>query len=181
MSENKKIKKSTELSEADIERLELLQQANEKVGKQLSINSESGSIEEIDELRNLVGKEFENPEEKYNLYYKGIRKLLMDFLPKGKEFKEVRDIIYDEKNIFLNLGKRKSDNNGVRGSDGRMTFQPVMNELLDIIIKWVGESQNPFDIYRQFYQLNEKYGYGHEEYDKSALSVSKAMMKLSQD
>jgi len=181
MSENKKIKKSTELSEADIERLELLQQANEKVGKQLSINSESGSIEEIDELRNLVGKEFENPEEKYNLYYKGIRKLLMDFLPKGKEFKEVRDIIYDEKNIFLNLGKRKSDNNGVRGSDGRMTFQPVMNELLDIIIKWVGESQNPFDIYRQFYELNEKYGYGHEEYDKSALSVSKAMMKLSQD
>lgn len=181
MSENKKIKKSTELSEADIERLELLQQANEKVGKQLSINSESGSIEEIDELRNLVGKEFENPEEKYNLYYKGIRKLLMDFLPKGKEFKEVRDVIYDEKNIFLNLGKRKSDNNGVRGSDGRMTFQPVMNELLDIIIKWVGESQNPFDIYRQFYELNEKYGYGHEEYDKSALSVSKAMMKLSQD
>lgn len=181
MSENKKIKKSTELSEADIERLELLQQANEKVGKQLSINSESGSLEEIDELRNLVGKEFENPEEKYNLYYKGIRKLLMDFLPKGKEFKEVRDIIYDEKNIFLNLGKRKSDNNGVRGSDGRMTFQPVMNELLDIIIKWVGESQNPFDIYRQFYELNEKYGYGHEEYDKSALSVSKAMMKLSQD
>lgn len=181
MSENKKIKKSTELSEADIERLELLQQANEKVGKQLSINSESGSIEEIDELRNLVGKEFENPEEKYNLYYKGIRKLLMDFLPKGKEFKEVRNIIYDEKNIFLNLGKRKSDNNGVRGSDGRMTFQPVMNELLDIIIKWVGESQNPFDIYRQFYELNEKYGYGHEEYDKSALSVSKAMMKLSKD
>ena len=181
MSENKKIKKSTELSEADIERLELLQQANEKVGKQLSINSESGIIEEIDELRNLVGKEFENPEEKYNLYYKGIRKLLMDFLPKGKEFKEVRDIIYDEKNIFLNLGKRKSDNNGVRGSDGRMTFQPVMNELLDIIIKWVGESQNPFDIYRQFYELNEKYGYGHEEYDKSVLSVSKAMMKLSQD
>lgn len=181
MSENKKIKKSTELSEADIERLELLQQANEKVGKQLSINSESGNLEEIDELRNLVGKEFENPEEKYNLYYKGIRKLLMDFLPKGKEFKEVREIIYDEKNIFLNLGKRKSDNNGVRGSDGRMTFQPVMNELLDIIIKWVGESQNPFDIYRQFYELNEKYGYGHEEYDKSALSVSKAMMKLSKD
>lgn len=181
MSENKKIKKDVELSEADIERLELLQKANEKVGKQLSINTESGSLEEFDELRSIVGKEFENPEEKYNIYYKGIRKLLMDFLPKGKEFKEVREIIYDEKNIFLNLGKRKSDNNGIRGGDGRMTYQPVMNELLDIIIKWVGESQNPFDIYRYFYELNEKHGYGHEEYDKSALSVAKAMMKLSED
>ena len=180
MSENRKIKKDIEVSEADIERLELLQKANEKVGRQLSINTESGNLEEFDELRSIVGKEFENPEEKYNIYYKGIRKLLMDFLPKGKEFKEVRDIIYDEKNIFLNLGKRKSDNNGIRGGDGRMTFQPVMNELLDIIIKWVGESQNPFDIYRDFYELNEKHGYGHEDYDKSTLSVAKAMMKLSE-
>lgn len=177
---NKKIKKEQGLSQADIERLELLQKANEKVGKQLSINSETGNIEEINELRELIGKEFDNPEEKYRIYYNGIRKLLMDFLPKGKDFKEVRDIIYDEKNIFLNLGKRKSDNNGVRKSDGRMTYQPVMNEILDVIVQWVGESQNPFDIYRAFYELNEKHGYGHEEYDKSALSVAKAMLKLSE-
>lgn len=177
---NKKIQKEQGLSQADLERLELLQKANEKVGKQLSINSDTGNIEEINELRELIGKEFDNPEEKYRIYYIGIRKLLMDFLPKGKDFKEVRDIIYDEKNIFLNLGKRKSDNNGVRKSDGRMTYQPVMNEILDIVVQWVGESQNPFDIYRAFYELNEKHGYGHEEYDKSALSVAKAMLKLSE-
>jgi hypothetical protein len=181
MAKDKDLKKKVELSEADLERMELLQQANEKVGRQLTINSVEGNIEEIDELRELIGKEFENPEEKYNIYYKGIRQLLMDNLPKGKEFKEVRDIIYDEKNIFLNAGKRKSDNNGIRKSDGRMTFQPVMNEILDIIIKWVGESQNPFVIYREFYDLNEKHGYGHEEYDKSALSVSKAMLQLSKN
>jgi hypothetical protein len=99
MAKDKDLKKKVELSEADLERMELLQQANEKVGRQLTINSVEGNIEEIDELRELIGKEFENPEEKYNIYYKGIRKLLMDYLPKGKEFKEVRDIIYDEKNI----------------------------------------------------------------------------------
>lgn len=181
MSKSKKTKKQVEFSEADLERLELLQKANEKIGKQLSINSEFGNLEEIDELRELIGDEFENPKEKYNLYYKGIRKLLLDYLPKGKEFKEVRNIIYDEKNIFLNLGKRKSDNNGVRGGDGRMTFQPVMNEILDIIVIWVAESQNPFDIYRAFYELNEKYGYGHENYDKSSLSIAKAMLKLSEN
>ena len=167
------------LSQSDMERLELLQKANEKTGKQLTINSETGSLEEFDELRQLVGKEFENPEEKYQLYYNGIRKLLMDFLPKGKDYKQLRDIIYDEKNVFLNLGKKKSDNNGIRKSDGRMTYQPVMNEILEIIIKWVGESQNPFDLYRDFYNLNEKHGYGHEQYDDSTAGVAKAMLSLS--
>lgn len=180
MENNRNTKKQQELSDADIERLELLQKANEKVGKQLTISAEKGSLEEIDELRQLIGKEFENPEEKYNIYYKGIRKLLMDYLPKGKDFKEVRDIIYDEKNIFLNSGKRKSDNNGIRKSDGRMTYQPVMNEILDIIVKWVAESQNPFDIYRAFYELNEKHRYGHEQYDKTVQGVANAMLKLSE-
>ncbi|AWG22657.1 hypothetical protein FFWV33_14530 [Flavobacterium faecale] len=179
--ENKEIRKKEELkiSEADLERLEILQKSNEKVGKQLTINSELGNLEEIDELRGLLGKEFENPEEKYNIYYKGIRKLLMEYLPKGKDYKEIRDIIYDEKNIFLNNGKRKSDNNGVRLSDGRMTFQVNMNEILDIIVSWISDSQNPFDLYRLFYDLNEKFGYGHEQYDKSTLNVANAMLKLS--
>lgn len=175
----KDIKKQEGLSQSDMERLELLQKANEKTGKQLTINSETGSLEEFDELRQLVGKEFENPEEKYQLYYNGIRRLLMDFLPKGKDYKQLRDIIYDEKNVFLNLGKKKSDNNGIRKSDGRMTYQPVMNEILEIIIKWVGESQNPFDLYRDFYNLNEKHGYGHEQYDDSTAGVAKAMLSLS--
>lgn len=175
----KEIKKLEGISQADLERLELLQKANEKVGKQLTINSETGNLEEFDELRQLVGKEFENPEEKHHLYYVGIRRLLMDYLPKGKDNEQLRNIIYDEKNVFLNLGKKKSDNNGIRKSDVRMTYQPVMNDILDIIIKWVGESQNPFDLYRDFYELNEKHGYGHENYDDSTQSVAKAMLSLS--
>lgn len=177
---NKKVQRDQEISPADIERLELLQRAHEKKGKQLTIDGKTGSLSEIDELRELVGKQLDNPEEKYNIYYKGIRKLLMDHLPKGDEAKEMRDIIYDEKNIFLNLGKRKSDGGGVRGSDGRMTFQPVMNEILDIVITWVGGSQNPFDLYRDFYMLNEKHGYPHEEYDDSTKGVAKAMLALAE-
>jgi len=181
MANKKSTNKEKDLLKDDLERLELLQQASQKVGKQLSINTSSGSLEEVDELRSIVSKDFEDPEQKYNLYYNGIRRLLMDYLPKGKEFKEMRDIIYDEKNIFLNLGKKKSDNNGVRKSDGRMTYQPVMNEILDIIIRWISESKNPFKLYQLFYELNEKHGYGHEEYDKSTLSVAKAMQKLADD
>lgn len=180
MANNKNTKKEQEQSASDLERLELLQRANEKVGQQLSFNTETGNLEEIDELREIIGKQFDNPEEKYNLYYNGIRRLLMNFLPKGKDYKEIRDIIYDEKNIFLNLGKRKSDHNGIRKSDGRMTYQPIMNEILDLIVEWVGNSQNPFVLYNSFYELNDKHGYGHEEYDKSVKSVSQAMLKLSE-
>ncbi|PRD56752.1 hypothetical protein [Sphingobacterium gobiense] len=183
MEENnkKKTQQEQEVSQTDLERLELLQRAHEKKGKQLTIDGDAGNLKEIDELRELVGKQLDNPEEKYNIYYKGIRKLLMDHLPKGEEYKEMRDIIYDEKNIFLNLGKRKCDGGGVRGSDGRMTFQPVMKDILDIVITWVGGSQNPFDLYREFYMLNEKHGYAHEEYDDSALGVAGAMLKLGED
>lgn len=181
MSKDKKISKEEALTAADLERMELLQKANERIGKQLSISATSENLVEIDELRELIGKEFENPEEKYNIYYRGIRKLLIDYLPKGREFQEMRDIIYDEKNIFLNLGKRKSDNKGIRKSDGRMTYQPVMNEILDIIVEWVANSQNPFYIYREFYQLNERHNYGHEEYDESTQSFAKAMLKLAKE
>ncbi|MFB2118020.1 hypothetical protein [Parapedobacter sp. 2B3] len=178
---NKKTKQEQQLTDADVERLELLRRAHEKKGKQLTISDETGTLKEIDELRELVGKQLDNPEEKYNIYYKGIRKLLMDHLPKGEDYKEMRGIIYDEKNIFLNLGKRKSDGGGVRGSDGRMTFQPIMNEILEIVITWVGGSQNPFELYKAFYMLNEKHGYGHEEYDDSVRGVANAMLKLAEN
>lgn len=181
MENNKKQKNQEQLSQNDIERLELLHQAHQKKGKQLTIDGEAGSIKEIDELRNLIGKQLDNPEEKYNIYYRGIRNLLMSHLPKGDEAKELREIIYDEKNIFLNLGKRKSDKKGVRGSDGRMTFQPVMNEILDVVIAWVGGSQNPFDLYRDFHMLNEKHNYPHEDYDASTRSVANAMLKLANE
>lgn len=155
----------TTLSAQDAESLELLQRVHEKKGKQLRVDIEKGDLSEFDEIRELVGKNFENPQEKYNMYYKGIRRILMNYLPKGKSQKEGRRLIYDEKNIFLNQGKKKSDNNGIRKSDGRMTFQPVMNEMLDLIISWVSQSQDPIELYNMLWELNEKHGYGHEKYN----------------
>ncbi|MFD2969327.1 hypothetical protein [Sphingobacterium bambusae] len=178
---NKKTQQESEVSKEDLERLELLHRTHEKKGKQLTIDGESGSLREIDELRGLIGNQLDNPEEKYEIYYGGIRKLLMDHLPKGKDYKQMRDIIYDEKNIFLNIGKRKSDGGGVRGSDGRMAFQPVMKDILDVVIMWVGGSQNPFDLYRDLYLLNEKHGYPHEQYDDSTRGMANAMLKLAED
>ena len=75
MAGKKTTKKDQDLSPQDIERMELLLKANEKVGKQLTISSETGSLEEIDELKAILAKDFENPEEKYNVYYNGIRRI----------------------------------------------------------------------------------------------------------
>lgn len=83
------------------------------------------------------------------------------------------------KKMFFKFREEKSDNKGIRKSDGRMTYQPVMNEILDIIIRWVGESQNPFDIYRDFYELNDRHNYGHEVYDETTKSVANAMLIIS--
>ena len=180
MDQNKKkIKEEALLSAEDLERMELLRQVHEKSGRQLQIEVASGSLKEIDELKELLGKKIDNPDEKYNIYYKGIRKILMQYLPKGDEFKEARQIIYDEKNIFLNSGKKKSDNEGIRGSDGRMTFQSKMNDMLDLILKWVSESQNPFTLYNWLFALNEENGYGHEQYDDTTLGFANAMKALS--
>lgn len=158
-----------QLSKEDLERLELLRKAHEKQGKQLRIDIEKGSLKEINEIREILGKKNEDPDEKYRLYYTGITNLLKKYLPKGKQFQEARYLIYDEKNIFLNRGKRKSDNDGIRKSDGRMTYQPVMEEMLDLVTKWVSESLNPIDLFNMLYDLNEKHGYGHELYDQTSI------------
>lgn len=177
MKKEEEEKKKKELSNEDLERLELLQRASEKTGKQLTIG-EAGDLKEIDEIRQLIGKDFDDPEEKYKLYYKGIRNVLIKYLPKGDIYEEGRQIIYDEKNIFLNRGKKKSDGDGIRGSDGRMTYQENMKEMLDLILKWVSESQKPFELYSMLYDLNEKYGYGHERYDKTHISYDNALNRI---
>jgi hypothetical protein len=106
-----------DLSEQDKKRLEILQKAHEKKGKQLRFDADRGDLTEVDELRQLLIRKAENPDEKYDACYKGIKSLLMIYLPKGKSFKEGRQLIYDEKNVSLKYGKKKSDNNGIRKSE----------------------------------------------------------------
>lgn len=172
--ENNKVTKPVDTTQQELESQELLQKAKQKKGRQLRIDIGKGDLTEVNELREMVGKEFENPDEKYNTYYNGMGKLLRKYLPKGKEFKEERQLIYDEKNVFLNRGKKKSDNNGIRKSDGRMTYQEKMNEMLDVVVRWASTSQHPHELYNMLYELNEKHGYGHEDYDVTSREFGKA-------
>lgn len=159
-----------------IEMVEILQQAKETQGKQLTIDIQDGELKEVDELKELIDQKFDNPEEKHSLFYNGIQNLLKKYLPKGKEFAEQRKIINEEKLIFLNRGAALKPD-GTRGSDSRMTYAEDMNEMAKLISDWVLTSQDYVDLYLRLYDLNEKYNYGHQIKDDSSNSFFNQMDK----
>lgn len=160
--EKKTNKKETELSPEDLERRELFLQADAEAQKdqQILLDPE-GNITTQRESIQLGMSTAGDPEEKYKIYYDGIMKLLREYLPKGEKYKASREYIYDEKNIFLSRGKAK-DPNGVRGGDGRMTYQPDMQRILDEIVQWIVGKGTMIDLYERLWDLNESMGYPHQ-------------------
>jgi hypothetical protein len=159
--ENKNIdKKKRELSKEDIERLEILQKANEVKGEQLSINIDSELTIENQAVK-LLGQTIDDPVEKFQLYYHGLTKLLKDNLPKGKENEQVRRIVYDEKNVLINRGAKK-DEKGIRGSDGRMAYLEDLEFAIQIVADWIAKKGSPSELYMAFWDKNEELEYGHQ-------------------
>lgn len=153
--------KTGELSAEEIERLEILQKAEEVKGEQLSLNWKSELIIE-NEAETLLSRPIDNPVEKFQLYYKGLHKLLKDFLPKGKQHEEARRLIYDEKNVLINRGAKK-DVKGIRGSDGRMAYIEDLELALKIVASWITSKGSYYDLYRAFWMKNEELNYGHQD------------------
>lgn len=157
-----KEKKDEKMSEEDIrnEIRALAKRADESSNHQMDLftNQKLGD-EDIDiGFGSQILMDTPNPEESYKLYY-GIRRLLIDFLPKGETNKDLRQKIYDEKNLFLNRGKDKNIN-GIRGSDGRMTYIPkFLNDAYMAVEEWVRTGANPYDIWQKFRDLNENRGF----------------------
>ena len=159
MADNQK-KKERKLSKEDIERLELLQKSDEIKGEQLTIDVDSNITLE-NQAEKLIGQQIDDPVQKFQLYYKGLNKLLKDNLPKGKENEEVRRIIYDEKNILINRGAKK-DEKGIRGSDGRMAYLEDLEIAIQIVADWTRKKGSSTDLYMAFWDKNEELGYGHQ-------------------
>jgi len=83
-------------------------------------------------------------------------------LPKGKDFEDVRRIVYDEKNILINRGAKK-DEKGIRGSDGRMAYLEDLEEAIKIVAEWTGKKGTPAELFMGFWDKNEELGYGHQD------------------
>jgi len=140
------------------EKLDILARAGQVKGEQLFISSE-GTIERQNELRQFALGAIEDPEKKYDVYYKGIQKLLKAYLPKGKQNKTARNYIYEEKNTYLTRGKR-INRAGIRGADGRMGYTVDAEEMLKIIMDWIVANGTMVELYNELRDLNLSKGYG---------------------
>lgn len=140
---------------------EILSEANSKTGEQLVLD-ELGTLKSQDELKEFaLGHIPDDPEEKYNVYYKGIERLLKKFLPTGNKYKSAREVIREEKKIFLTRGKKLNEK-GIRGADSRMAYIQDMEDIMNLITKWAFESRNYFELYSLIRDKNEEFGYHND-------------------
>ena len=158
---NKKEVKKRELSKEDIERLEILHKAEEVKGEQLSIDLDSQLVVE-NQAEKLLGQKIDDPVKKFQLYYKGLRKLVRGNLPKGKENEPARRIVYDEINSLINRGAKK-DVKGIRGSDGRMAYIEDLEIAIQIVADWIFKKGSPAELFMAFWDKNEELVYGHQD------------------
>lgn len=147
-------------ADRDEEIRRMCEEADKNNERQLDFLNELPTFDD-EELKELLGN-IQNPSESYRLFY-SIRRILMDYLPKGKENEALRNMVYEQKNIFLTQGKHK-DLRGIRGGDGRMAL--IDSELavaLDKVKKWAVSGAQTFDIFIAFRELNIQRGYIIEE------------------
>mgnify|MGYP006430529819 CR=1 FL=1 len=141
----------------DVRRLQEQAEKSRIDGKQLDLEWSSDEEEDEDPLGDEALKDVQNPQEAHDLYY-AIRRELMQGLPSREENKELRQFVYDEKNLYLNRGKEK-DENGIRGSDGRQAYLSHLTTALHTTREWRQQGGNAMDIYMSFRELNEEAGY----------------------
>ncbi len=139
------------------EKLLILAKADDVKGEQLVITATG--IKTENELKQFALGAVDNPDRKFELYYKGIMKLLRKFLPTGKPNRKARAFIYEEKNTFLTRGKRIGVN-GIRGGDSRMAYISDIQELLDVITEWIVSHGTMVELYNSIRELNVSKGYG---------------------
>ena len=141
----------------------LISKADEIVGEQLTIDID-GILQTEDELKKFALGDIDDPERKYDIYYKGISKLLLKHLPEGKGYKKARDYIYEEKNTYLTRGHR-IDEKGIRGADSRMGHIEDADKILELITNWIIKKGSMVELYSTIRDLNIKLGYGKPSHD----------------
>jgi hypothetical protein len=152
---------ASDIDEDEQERMLILAQADQVKGMQLVL-SENGEFSSEPELRAYALSEGpRDPERMYELYYKGIERLLRRFLPSGKgaAARKACEIVREEKSVYLTRGHRL-DEKGIRGADSRMGHPEDAEDMLNLIIDWAITSGNTADLYMRLRDLNIRMGYG---------------------
>jgi hypothetical protein len=105
-------------------------------------------------------KDTQNPEVSYKLFY-AIQGLMKQFLPKGEQYKTLREYAYELKNILLTQGKNK-DERGIRGGDARQAYiSAELNVMYNLITDWVKNGAMAAYLVEKLQILNEERGYDY--------------------
>jgi hypothetical protein len=140
------IKKMAEL--ADIE-------ATRSVAQEFPFDKE---LSDDDKETIEIIKDTQNPQVSYRLFY-AIQGLMKQFLPKGDQYKGLRDYAYELKNILLTQGKNK-DERGIRGGDSRQAFiSAELKVMYDLITDWVKNGAMAAYLIERLQKLNEERGH----------------------
>ena len=167
-SENSSTSNDTrrELDEEFVQHVKELSEKGERMkeeGKQLSLGvPDEEDIEMEDALSESVLEETQNPDEAHELYY-SIQPLLRQSLPQGDQYEDLREAIYEEKNIYLTGGEKK-DEQGIRGSDSRQGYLHHLRVMLKIVKEWSRRGASPFDLWSVLRKVNEDLGYHDTDY-----------------
>ena len=132
-------------------------------GEQLGLGvPDEEDIEMEDALSEAVLEETQNPDEAHELYY-GMQQLLQRSLPQGQQYDDLRDAVYEEKNIYLTAGEKK-DEQGIRGADGRQGYLHHLRVMLKIVKEWSRRGASPFDLWSVLRKINEELDYHDTDY-----------------
>jgi hypothetical protein len=114
--------------------------------------------DEDDELGGFSLRNIADRDESHRLYF-GMYGIMKRHLPQGKANLPLRRYVYDEVLLYLNQGKRKNAR-GVRGSSGQMAYIPtILEPAFAIVMDWVTNGANPFDLFSAFEAQNNALGY----------------------
>ena len=100
----------------------------------------------------------QNPKESYELYYT-IRRLLMQGLPRGEKNKDLRQFVYDEKNLYLRQGIDRPKDGSIVGADSRQSRLQFLREAYVATQNWAARGGSANDIFLEYYDLNKKMRY----------------------
>jgi hypothetical protein len=141
---------------------ELVRLADAEASK--SIEQEFDFDKELSEEERLtisMIKDTQNPAVSYKLFY-AIQALMKQFLPKGPDYKDLRDYTYELKNILLTQGKNKNEK-GIRGGDARQAYiAGELNVIYDLMMDWVRNGATAAYLIDRLQKLNEERGYQFE-------------------
>jgi hypothetical protein len=80
----------------------------------------------------------------------------MKSLPTGPENQKLRQMVYDEKNLFLRQGVDRPTDGSKVGADSRQSRLSFLRESFTVTQDWANRGGTAYDIFLDYYELNKK-------------------------